>query len=67
MGALMAWVWGFIGFGAGVGLTGVFALVNIDSLKYRVEYLSDLLAQEKAKSDAADCKLADIRQLLDAD
>ena len=65
MGALMAWVWGFIGFGAGVGLTGVFALVNIDSLKYRIEHLSDLLAEGKTKSDAANCKLDAIRQLLD--
>ena len=64
---MSAWLWGLGGFCAGIGIAGMIAIDRIDALRYRVKHLSDLLAQEKTKSDAADRKLDAIRQLLDAD
>ena len=53
------------GLGTGIGVAGLMAIARIDALRYRVKQLSNLLAQDKTKSDAADRKLAAIRQLLD--
>lgn len=62
---MSAFLWSIGGLGTGIGVAGLMAIARIDALRYRVKQLSNLLAQEKTKSDAADRKLAAIRQLLD--